>query len=147
MRTAQYAWIKAQIGVGIDVNASPINRSRTRLVTAAAPSHTIGRFHAFGFWTDEFEAHGAVFPAADTVKFQLHLIAGAKRNAVLIQMRLVLAGGIAAVHRNNSSLKLKLPQQGAVSIIAVKGGVAQECFVMQTRMAEFEIPEDWKQRP
>ena len=73
---AQYAWIKTQISIGIDVNTSAISRSRTRLVTAAAPSHTIGRFHAFGFWTDEFEAHGAVFPAADTVKFQLHLIAG-----------------------------------------------------------------------
>ena len=101
----QYAWIKTQIGIGIDVNASPISRSRTRLVTAAAPSRTIGRFHTFGFRTYKFEAHGAVFPAAYAVKFQLAPIVGAKRNTVLIQMSHELAGGIAAAHRNNSSLR------------------------------------------
>ena len=86
VRIAEDTWVKAFVGVWIDVDTPAIVGRGARLVTAAASGHAIGGFDALSLWADEFEVHRTVFAPANTVKGQRGAVAGTKRDTVLVQL-------------------------------------------------------------
>lgn len=134
--------IKALVGVWIDVDAPPIEGGGAGLVTAAAPGHAIGGLDALGLWTDKFETHRAVLAPANAVKGHGDVVSGAKRDTVLIQISGAGHGSAARVDGDHSSLEPVFPQQRAIQLIGVKGGVTQEGGVTQRGMGVMEIPQD-----
>ncbi len=58
-------------------------------------------------------------------------VAGAKRDTVLIQIGGAGCGSAARVDGDHSSLEPVLPQQRAIQLVGVKGGVTQEGGVTQ----------------
>lgn len=125
------ARVKSLVGVWVDVDTPSIGGSGARLVTAATPGHAIGGLDALGLWADEFEAHRAIFAPANAMKDERGTVAGAKRDTVLIQIGGAGCGSAARVDGDHSSLEPVLPQQRAIQLVGVKGGVTQEGGVTQ----------------
>lgn len=142
VRITEDTRVKAFVGVWIDVDTPAIGGSGARLVTAATPGHAIGGLDALGLWTDKFETHRAVLAPANAVKGHGDVVSGTKRDAMLIQISEAGRGSAARVDGDHSSLEPVFPQQRAIQLVGVKGGVTQEGGVTQRGMGVMEIPQD-----
>lgn len=145
-RAAQDAGIKAEVRIGISVNAAAVLGRGAGIFAGAAQGAAGSGRDRDGLRTNKFKAFGAIFATANALKIQPGAVAGAEWEAGFIPKDLIPVSGIAGVQRDNGFGKLKFAQECGVCVIGVKSGVTKESCVVQSRMPVFEIPENREQR-
>ncbi len=133
------AWdsgIKAQILVGIGVNAAPIRRSGTGIVTIT--NHLGGAVKSLRFVANPLKASGAIRAAANTFKYEGCLIPRTNGSAVCVKLS-GKAGRMARIEGDAHSFEVELISEDRVVVVGIESGIAQEGLIRERRMGAEEI--------